>query len=100
MRFTPFLPETGRISRRTPAPLPTGWGVPSGAPRPPAPPTPPAARHAELVHEIEAANYRYYVLDDPALTDAQFDALLRELRAIEAEHPELMTPLSPTQRVA
>src|SRR5262249_40306579 len=59
-----------------------------------------AARHAELVREIEAANYRYYVLDDPALTDAQFDALLRELRAIEAEHPALVTPLSPTQRVA
>jgi DNA ligase (NAD+) len=60
----------------------------------------PAERHAAIVKELEAANYRYYVLDDPTLTDAQFDALLRELRGIEAEHPELVTKASPTQRVA
>jgi DNA ligase (NAD+) len=59
-----------------------------------------AARHAELVQEIEAQNYRYYVLDDPRLTDAEFDVLLRELRALEEAHPELATPRSPTQRVA
>jgi DNA ligase (NAD+) len=59
----------------------------------------PAERHAELVREIEAHNYRYYVLDDPIVTDAQFDALLRELRALEREHPELVSPASPTQRV-
>jgi DNA ligase (NAD+) len=58
-----------------------------------------AKRHAELVREIEAHNYRYYVLDDPSVTDADFDALLRELRALEAEHPDLVTPDSPTQRV-
>jgi DNA ligase (NAD+) len=58
-----------------------------------------ARRHAELVKEIEAANYRYYVLDDPSLTDAEFDVLLRELRALEEKHPELVTPSSPTQRV-
>ena len=60
----------------------------------------PAQRHARLVREIEAHNYRYYVLDDPGVTDAEFDALLRELRALEAAHPELVTPRSPTQRVA
>ena len=59
-----------------------------------------AKRHAELAKAIDAHNYRYYVLDDPSVTDAEFDALLRELRAIEAEHPELVTPDSPTQRVA
>lgn len=61
--------------------------------------TAPAKKHAALVREIEAANYRYYVLDDASITDAQFDALLRDLRALEAEHPELVTPTSPTQRV-
>src|SRR5258706_1741510 len=59
----------------------------------------PARRHAELVREVEAQNYRYYVLDDPGLSDAEFDAILREIRALEAAHPELVTPLSPTQRV-
>jgi DNA ligase (NAD+) len=58
-----------------------------------------AARHAALVREIEAHNYRYYVLDDPIVSDADFDRLLRELRAIEDEHPELRSPDSPTQRV-
>jgi DNA ligase (NAD+) len=59
----------------------------------------PAERHAQLVREIDAHNYRYYVLDDPVVSDADFDALLRELRAIEGQHPELLTPDSPTQRV-
>jgi DNA ligase (NAD+) len=59
-----------------------------------------AERHAALVREIDAHNYRYYVLDDASVTDAEFDVLLRELRAIEADHPELVTPASPTQRVA
>jgi DNA ligase (NAD+) len=57
-------------------------------------------KHADLVRAIEAHNYRYYVLDDPKVTDAEFDALLRELRALEEKHPELVTPRSPTQRVA
>ena len=60
---------------------------------------PAAARHAALVREIEAHNYRYYVLDNPTIDDSAFDALLRELRGIEAIHPELVTPDSPTQRV-
>ncbi|MCL2447451.1 MAG: NAD-dependent DNA ligase LigA [Polyangiaceae bacterium] len=59
----------------------------------------PATRHAQIVREIDAHNYRYYVLDDPVVSDATFDALLRELREIEATHPELATPDSPTQRV-
>ncbi|HRG98866.1 MAG TPA: NAD-dependent DNA ligase LigA [Polyangiaceae bacterium] len=61
----------------------------------------PTAReaHAKLVRELAAHNYRYYVLDDPSVTDAEFDALLRELRALEAAHPELVSPSSPTQRV-
>ncbi|WP_043528266.1 NAD-dependent DNA ligase LigA [Litchfieldella xinjiangensis] len=49
--------------------------------------------------ELEDANYRYYVLDDPALTDAEYDRKLRRLQEIEGDHPELVTPDSPTQRV-
>jgi DNA ligase (NAD+) len=59
----------------------------------------PAQRHAQLVREIDAHNYRYYVMDDPIVTDADFDRLLRELRAIEQAHPELATADSPTRRV-
>ncbi len=51
------------------------------------------------MREIDAHNYRYYVLDDPSVSDAAFDALLKELRALEAKHPELVTGDSPTQRV-
>ena len=56
-------------------------------------------RIAELRERLNHHNYRYYVLDSPEVSDAQYDALIRELRAIEAEHPELVTPDSPTQRV-
>jgi DNA ligase (NAD+) len=59
----------------------------------------PAERHDRIAAEIEAHNYRYYVLDDPAVSDAAFDELLRKLRKLEAEHPELVTPDSPTMRV-
>jgi DNA ligase (NAD+) len=59
----------------------------------------PAERHAKLVREIDAHNYRYYVLDDPIVSDAEFDKLLRELRELEAKHPDLVTADSPTQRV-
>lgn len=58
------------------------------------------ARHDELVRELQAHDYRYYVLDDPVVTDAAYDTLMRELRALEGEHPELVTPDSPSQRVA
>jgi DNA ligase (NAD+) len=56
-------------------------------------------RARELREQIEAANYRYYVLDDPDISDAQFDALMRELRQLEEAHPDLADPDSPTQRV-
>ena len=59
----------------------------------------PAARAAQLRKELEHHGYRYYVLDDPEIGDDVYDALLDELRAIEADHPELVTPDSPTQRV-
>ena len=52
-----------------------------------------------LRERLNYHNYRYYVLDSPEVGDAQYDALMRELRAIEAEHPELVTADSPTQRV-
>lgn len=61
--------------------------------------SPSASTHARLVREIEAHEYRYYVLDDPIVSDADFDALMQKLRALEAEHPELVTADSPTQRV-
>ncbi len=60
----------------------------------------PAERAADLRKQIEDANYRYYVLNDPTLSDAEYDALMIELRQIETEHPELVTPDSPTQRVS
>ncbi len=56
-------------------------------------------RAEELRRELAVHNRRYYVLDDPLIGDDEYDALLDELRAIEAEHPELRTPDSPTQRV-
>ncbi|MCD6290793.1 MAG: NAD-dependent DNA ligase LigA [Anaerolineae bacterium] len=58
-----------------------------------------AKRIARLRELINYHNYRYYVLDSPEISDAEYDALLRELRQLEAEHPELITPDSPTQRV-
>ena len=58
-----------------------------------------SARIEELRAEIREHNHRYYVLDDPVISDARFDDMLRELVALEAEHPELITPDSPTQRV-
>jgi len=56
-------------------------------------------RAGELRRELALHNRRYYVLDDPLIGDDEYDALLDELRGIEAEHPELRTPDSPTQRV-
>ena len=56
-------------------------------------------RARELRELIEDANYRYHVLDDPQLSDQDYDALLRELIDLEESHPELRTPDSPTQRV-
>jgi DNA ligase (NAD+) len=59
----------------------------------------PAERIVELREQLEDANYRYHVLDDPAITDVDYDRLMRELEALEAAHPELATPDSPTCRV-
>src|SRR4051794_40308787 len=56
-------------------------------------------RAEELRTRLNHANYRYYVLDDPDIADAEYDQLMEELRAIEADHPELQSPESPTQRV-
>jgi DNA ligase (NAD+) len=63
----------------------------------------PASSHekrvAELREKIEKANYEYHVLDRPTIADEAYDALMRELQSVEAAHPELVTPESPTQRV-
>jgi DNA ligase (NAD+) len=56
-------------------------------------------RAAALREEIERHNYQYYALDAPLVTDAEYDAMFRELQALEAEHPALLTSDSPTQRV-
>jgi DNA ligase (NAD+) len=59
----------------------------------------PFERHRKLAEEIRAHDHRYYVLDDPLITDREYDALYAELRELEREHPELSTADSPTQRV-
>ena len=59
-----------------------------------------AARAAQLRAEIAQHDYRYYVLDDPLVSDGEYDGLMQELRALEAAHPDLITPDSPTQRVS
>jgi DNA ligase (NAD+) len=63
------------------------------------PPADVRERHATLAAELSDHQYRYYVLDAPTISDADFDRLLRELEAIEEEFPALRTPDSPTQRV-
>ena len=57
-------------------------------------------RADELRRLIEHHNYRYYVLDDPEVPDAEYDRLMRELESVESSHPELVTADSPTQRVS
>ncbi|MGA2670208.1 MAG: NAD-dependent DNA ligase LigA [Dehalococcoidia bacterium] len=56
-------------------------------------------RIKELRETANYHNYRYYVLDSPEISDAEYDDLMKELRQLEAEHPELVTPDSPTQRI-
>jgi DNA ligase (NAD+) len=58
-----------------------------------------AARAERLRREIERANHAYYVRDNPAIPDAEYDRMMRELQELEARHPELASPDSPTQRV-
>jgi len=64
-----------------------------------APPVQVEERVAALRQQIDHANVEYYIHDNPTLTDAEYDALMNELRALEAEYPTLVTPDSPTQRV-
>ncbi len=61
--------------------------------------TDPRTRIRQLRDEIRRHEERYYVLADPEIADAEFDALVRELSALEAAHPDLVTPDSPTQRI-
>ncbi|ORT55260.1 NAD-dependent DNA ligase LigA [Streptomyces sp. CB03238] len=57
-------------------------------------------KHAQLAEQVEEHRFRYYVKDQPVISDAEFDTLLRSLEALEEEYPELRTPDSPTQKVA
>src|SRR5438045_1296899 len=59
----------------------------------------PALQIEQLREELRHHEHQYYVLDNPEITDAEYDALLRQLQALETQHPELITPDSPTQRV-
>ena len=59
----------------------------------------PKARVEEITSLLEKYNYEYYVLDNPSVSDAEYDRLMQELIALETAHPELKSPLSPTQRV-
>src|SRR5204862_7795655 len=59
----------------------------------------PAARAEELRAQLRDASYRYYVLDAPTLSDAEYDRLFRELEQLEADHLDLITTDSPTRRV-
>lgn len=65
-------------------------------------PVPAQARekHAQLAEQVEEHRFRYYVKDQPVVSDAEFDTLLRSLEALEEDYPELRTPDSPTQKVA
>jgi len=72
---------------------PNGSSLPSGAA------DSAGARIQSLRQEINQHNYRYYTLDDPSIPDAEYDRLMRELQGLEKEHPDLITPDSPTQRV-
>ena len=58
-----------------------------------------ASRIADLRTKLNDHNFRYYVLDDPVISDSQYDELLRELQSLEEAHPKLITPDSPSQRV-
>jgi DNA ligase (NAD+) len=75
--------------------------TPDPAPQAAVATAPPEARerHRELSEQVDDARWRYYVLDDPTLSDSDFDVRLRELEALEDSYPELRTPDSPTQKV-
>jgi len=56
-------------------------------------------RVEKLREEIEYHNYRYYILDQPEISDAQYDRLMRELEKLEKDYPKLRSPNSPTERI-
>ncbi|MHB1459456.1 MAG: DNA ligase LigA-related protein, partial [Armatimonadota bacterium] len=56
-------------------------------------------RIEELRQQINEHNYRYYIMDSPIMSDAQYDSLMRELMELEDQNPQFITPDSPTQRV-
>ncbi|HEY2552889.1 MAG TPA: NAD-dependent DNA ligase LigA [Streptosporangiaceae bacterium] len=77
-----------------------GTGAPAARSPEPAEATAPARqRHAQLSAEITEHNHRYHVLDSPLISDAEYDQLMRELRGLEEQYPDLRTPDSPTQKV-
>jgi len=84
----------GRIAAPHPPNPPKAALVPSKRP-----PMTAETRIHQLRAELDQHNYRYYVLDEPSIPDAEYDRLFNELKALEAEHPHLVTPDSPTQRV-
>ena len=75
------------------------FGNPSGGPSAEADPADPVARSDWLRRELNRHAHAYYVLDQPTIPDAEYDALFRELQQLEEAHPELQTPDSPTRRV-
>ncbi|WP_416380867.1 NAD-dependent DNA ligase LigA [Georgenia sp. H159] len=76
-------------------------GLPTSAPARDAGHAPPEARErwTDLAEQVESAQFAYYVRDAPTISDAEFDAMFRELEELEEQHPDLRTPDSPTQRV-
>ncbi|MGH3374059.1 MAG: DNA ligase LigA-related protein, partial [Actinoallomurus sp.] len=56
-------------------------------------------RHGELTQDLDDANYRYYVLDSPTISDADYDRMMQAILKLEDAHPDLVTPDSPTQKV-
>lgn len=101
-RAKPRRTDLQRTEQELAAPEPAGGEQPTPEAVAAAGREPPAAareRHAELAKEIEEHRWRYYVRDAPTISDAAYDALMRELETLEEEFPALRTPDSPTQRV-
>jgi DNA ligase (NAD+) len=97
---------SGTSKRRPPEPDTSAPAIPRSPQEPSAsapsavePFDQPHAHVLELRAQLEHHGHRYYVLDDPEIADDAYDALLDELRTLESEHPELLSPDSPTQRV-
>jgi len=90
-------PGASRRARRAPAPSARAAAAQAGTPGRGG--GAPAARAAALRARLEQASYEYHVLDQPTISDPEYDRLLRELGELEAAHPELVTPESPTQRI-